>query len=106
MDFTTMDDTAEYTAKVATDEASPRYLRIAGDQLNVKEIANIMTQLTGKKHGLIRAGSVGFLNLMIKAFFDYFIYPSFGEMFAICFTELHHWGIPAGTQAFNSFECE
>lgn len=66
MDFTTMDDTAAFTAKVAIDESSPRYLRIAGDQLNVKEIAEIMTQLTGKKHGLIKAGGVGFLNLMIK----------------------------------------
>ncbi|TKC00863.1 aromatic alcohol reductase [Pedobacter cryophilus] len=66
MDFTTMDDTAAFTAKVAVDETSPRYLRIAGDQLNVKEIATIMTQISGKKHGLIKAGSVGFLNMMIK----------------------------------------
>lgn len=66
IDFTTMDDTAAFTAKVAMDESSPRYLRIAGDQLNVKEIAEIMAQLTGKKHGLIKAGGVGFLNLMIK----------------------------------------
>ena len=66
MDFTTMDDTAAFTAKVAMDEASPRYLRIAGDQLNVKEIAAIMTELSGKKYGLIKAGGVGFLNMMIK----------------------------------------
>ena len=66
MDFTTMDDTAAFTAKVAMDESSPRYLKIAGDQLNVKEIATIMTQLTGKKYGLIKAGGVGFLNMMIK----------------------------------------
>ena len=66
MDFTTMDDTATFTAKVAMDEVSPRYLRIAGDQLNVKEIAAIMTQLSGKKYGLIKVGGVGFLNMMIK----------------------------------------
>jgi len=66
MDFTTMDDTATFTAKVAMDETSPRYLRIAGDQLNVKEIAAIMTELSGKKFGLIKAGGVGFLNMMIK----------------------------------------
>ena len=66
MDFTTMDDTAAFTAKVAMDEASPRYLRIAGDQLNVKEIAAIMTELSGKKYSLIKAGGVGFLNMMIK----------------------------------------
>jgi nucleoside-diphosphate-sugar epimerase len=66
MDFTTMDDTAAFTAKVAMDETSPRYLRIASDQSNVKEIAAIMTQLSGKKHGLIKAGGVGFLNMMIK----------------------------------------
>ena len=66
MDFTTMDDTAAFTAKVAMDEATPRYLRIAGDQLNVKEIAAIMTELSGKKFGLIKAGGVGFLSMMIK----------------------------------------
>ena len=66
MDFTTMDDTAEFTAKVAMDENSPRFLRIAGDQLNVKEVATIMTKLTGKKHGLLKAGGVGFLNMTIK----------------------------------------
>lgn len=65
MDFTTMDNTATFTAKVAMDEASPRYLRIAGDQLNIEEIAAIMTQLSGKKYGLIKAGGVGFLNMMI-----------------------------------------
>ena len=66
MDFTTMDETAAFTAKVAMDKSSPRYLRIAGDQLNVKEIAAIMTQLSGKKYGLIKAGGVSFLNMMIK----------------------------------------
>jgi nucleoside-diphosphate-sugar epimerase len=66
MDFTTMDDTAVFTAKVAMEESSPRFLRIAGDQLNAKEIAQLMTELSGKKYGLIKAGGLGLLNLMIK----------------------------------------
>jgi hypothetical protein len=32
--FTTMDNTAEYTAKVADDSSTPRYLKFAGDLIN------------------------------------------------------------------------
>ena len=32
MDFTTMDDTAAFTANAALDDATPRFLRIAGDR--------------------------------------------------------------------------
>jgi nucleoside-diphosphate-sugar epimerase len=66
MDFTTMNDTAAFTAKVALEESSPRFLKIAGDQLNAKEIAHVMSDLSGKKHRLIKAGGIGLLNLMIN----------------------------------------
>ena len=66
MDFTTMDDTAAFTAKVALEESSPRFLSIAGDQLNAIEIAKLMSELSGKKYGLIKAGGLRLLNVMIK----------------------------------------
>ena len=34
LDFTTMDDTAAFTASAAVDPTTPRFLRIAGDQLS------------------------------------------------------------------------
>jgi nucleoside-diphosphate-sugar epimerase len=37
MDFTTMDDTAAFTANAALDPSTPRTLRIAGDQLSARE---------------------------------------------------------------------
>jgi hypothetical protein len=36
--FTTMDNTAEYTAKVALDPATQWYLRVAGDLINPLEM--------------------------------------------------------------------
>ena len=66
MGFTTMDDTAEYTANVAIDETSPRYLRIAGDQISPREIRSVVNKVTGDKFKLIRTGGQGFLGLIIK----------------------------------------
>jgi len=66
MDFTTMDDTAAYTANVALDYSTPRYLWIAGDQISAREIKDIQTELTKEKFRLIRAGGLGLLNTFIK----------------------------------------
>ena len=63
--FTTMDNTAEYTAKVALDESSPRYLRIAGDLISPREIKNSVSQLTGKKFRLFKAGGKWLLGKII-----------------------------------------
>ena len=67
MDFTTMDDTATFTAKAALDPSAPRFLRIAGDQLSTRELADVVSEVTGKKFCLIRAGSIGVLGMLIKA---------------------------------------
>lgn len=66
MDFTTMDDTAAYTANVALDYSTPRYLWIAGDQVTAREIKDIHSELTQEKYRLIRAGGIGLLNTFIK----------------------------------------
>jgi uncharacterized protein YbjT (DUF2867 family) len=66
LDFTTMDDTAAYTANAALDTSTPRFLRIAGDQINPREIKAVMTEVTGEKFRLFRAGGKGLLSMIIK----------------------------------------
>jgi nucleoside-diphosphate-sugar epimerase len=66
MDFTTMDDTAAFTANVALDPSTPRILRIAGDQVSARELTAVMSEVTGKKFHLLRAGGLGMLGTLIK----------------------------------------
>jgi nucleoside-diphosphate-sugar epimerase len=66
MDFTTMDDTAAFTASAALDPSTPRFLRIAGDQLSARELAAVVSEVTGKKFRLFRAGGLGALGMLIK----------------------------------------
>src|SRR6476620_12264278 len=65
-DFTTMDDTATYTANAALDISTPRYLHIAGDQISPKEIRSVVNEITGHKFRLIRTGGQGLLGVIIK----------------------------------------
>jgi nucleoside-diphosphate-sugar epimerase len=65
MDFTTMDDVATYTAWAAMDADTPRYLRIAGDNVNVADVRNIMTEITGKKYRIFKPGGIARLNSFI-----------------------------------------
>jgi NAD(P)-dependent dehydrogenase (short-subunit alcohol dehydrogenase family) len=66
MGFTTINDTATYTAHAAFDANTPRYLRIAGDQLSAREIKAMMTAISGEKFGFIRPGGSGLLGILIK----------------------------------------
>jgi len=66
MDFTTMDDTAAFTANAALDPSTPRILRIAGDQVSARELTTIMSEVTGKKFRLFLAGGLGMLGALIK----------------------------------------
>tara|TARA_R100000935_G_scaffold48632_2_gene73334 strand:- start:166 stop:1083 length:918 start_codon:yes stop_codon:yes gene_type:complete len=66
MDFTTMDNAAEFTAKVAVDFSTPRYLRIAGSQLSPREIKEVAEAVTGNKFKLLRPGDLGLLSFLIK----------------------------------------
>ncbi len=66
MAFTTMDDTALYTADAAIDTSTPRYLRIAGDQISPSQIREVMLNITGQKYRLLKTGGAGLLNLIIK----------------------------------------
>ncbi len=66
MDFTTIDDTAAFTARAALDPSTPRFLRIAGDQLSARELAAVATEVTGEKYRVLRAGGLGMLGMLIK----------------------------------------
>jgi nucleoside-diphosphate-sugar epimerase len=66
MDFTTMDDTAAFTAHAALDPSTPRFLRIAGDQVSTRELARVVSEITGTNFRLLRAGGLRLLSMLIK----------------------------------------
>jgi hypothetical protein len=66
MDFTTIQNTADYTAAAALDPTTPRYLRIAGDVLNANGLKEAASKATGEEFGLLRVGGLGLLNTIIK----------------------------------------
>jgi len=65
-DFTTKDNTAAFTAAAALDKSTPRFLRIAGDQISCRDLAAITSEVTGERFRLFRAGGLGMLGIMIK----------------------------------------
>ena len=66
LDFTTMSDTAEFTAAAALDSNTPRFLRVAGEVSTVREVQATASQVTGKTFRLFRVGGLGFLATLIK----------------------------------------
>ncbi|KNC18350.1 NmrA family protein [Arthrobacter sp. RIT-PI-e] len=64
LDFTTKDDAAAVTARVALDEDAPRVVEIAGDRVTARDVARIMGELTGTPFGLQWAGTTGSLAAM------------------------------------------
>jgi hypothetical protein len=66
MDFTTIDNVAEFTAAVALDPVTPRFLEVAGDQISARGIAEVMSDLEGERFKLFRAGGLGRLAAMIR----------------------------------------
>ncbi|KAL5324804.1 hypothetical protein ACEPPN_005922 [Leptodophora sp. 'Broadleaf-Isolate-01'] len=66
LDFTTVPETAAYTAAVAADpNPTPKFLRIAGDSVSANDLADVVTRLRGEKYTPMWTGSVGFLRFMI-----------------------------------------
>ena len=66
LDFTTMVNTADYTAAAALDATTPRYLRVAGQVASIRQLREEASAALGKEFKLFRAGSLGFLATMIK----------------------------------------
>lgn len=57
VDFSTMDNTAAYTAAAALDESTPRILRIASFQISANEMAAIAKEVTGEDFKLVNMGT-------------------------------------------------
>jgi len=66
MDFTTMDNTATFTAAAALDPSTPRFLRIAGSELSARQLAAIASEVTGHRFRLFRAGGLSRLDKLIR----------------------------------------
>ncbi|CAI7662914.1 unnamed protein product [Penicillium bialowiezense] len=67
LDFTTMVDTAEYTAAVAMDpNPTPNFLRIAGDTVSIDDIAQAQSNVEGVKYHPSWMGTIGSAQLMIR----------------------------------------
>ena len=62
LDFTTIADTAAYTAAVAADpKPTPRFLRVAGDTFSARELAEAVSRVRGATYSTLWVGSAGFL---------------------------------------------
>lgn len=62
LDFTTVADTAAYTAAVAADpNPTPRFLRIAGDSFSARELAEMVGRVHGSTYSTLWVGTTGFL---------------------------------------------
>jgi uncharacterized protein YbjT (DUF2867 family) len=66
IDFTTIDDTAAYTAEAALDPDAPRILRIAGEQISAAGLAMVASEVSGKSFRLLRGGGLGRLEWIMK----------------------------------------
>lgn len=66
LDFTTMVDTANFTAAAALDANTPRYLYVAGQVASIRELQREAGVAFGQPFKLLRVGGLGFLAGMIK----------------------------------------
>ncbi|KAL2815875.1 hypothetical protein BDW59DRAFT_12741 [Aspergillus cavernicola] len=67
LDFTTMVDTAAYTAAVAADpNPTPNFLRIASVSVSVQDIADAQTAVRGVKYKPSWMGTVGMMEIVIR----------------------------------------
>jgi nucleoside-diphosphate-sugar epimerase len=66
LDFTTMDDAARFTALAALDPYTPRFLRIAGDQISPRGLAEVASEVTHEKFKLLRPGSLKRYEMLIR----------------------------------------
>ena len=65
LDFTSMRDTATYTAAAALDPDAPRWLRISGNTLTAEGLARAASDAYGQSFTAQWAGTIGVLTAMI-----------------------------------------
>lgn len=66
LDLTTKDNVAAFTAAAALDQTTPRILRIAGDTVSARDIARVMSEVSGEQYRTLWAGSIGALGALIR----------------------------------------
>jgi uncharacterized protein YbjT (DUF2867 family) len=79
LDFTTMVDTANFTAAAALDASTPRYLRVAGEVASIRQLRAAASAATGQEFKLFRVGGLGLLGTMIKV--THTLMPAPNEVF-------------------------
>ena len=67
LDFTTKDDVAAFTAEAALDPGAPRILRVAGDEVSARGLAEAAARAYGRPFRPTRLGGTGTLTAMIRA---------------------------------------
>jgi NmrA-like family protein len=66
LDWTTKDDVAAYTASASMDASAPRILRVAGDTISVRQLAELLSELSERSYRATNAGSLRALGLLIR----------------------------------------
>ena len=66
LDFTTVANTAEFTAAAALDPGTPRFLRVAGEVATIRGVQAAARVATGEPFRLLRPGGLGLLAALIK----------------------------------------
>lgn len=79
LDFTTVDNTAAYTALAALDDTTPRYLHIAGEIATIKDLQQTAEKAYKTNFKLLRLGGLGAFKKMIS--FTRFVAPQKNEIF-------------------------
>ena len=79
LDFTTIANTAEFTAAAALDSTTPRYLRVAGEVATVRGLQKAAGEATGEPFKLLRPGGLWVLGTMITVTKG--LMPASGDVF-------------------------
>ncbi|MVN78652.1 NAD(P)H-binding protein [Hymenobacter sp. HMF4947] len=66
LDFTTIANTAAFTAAAALDPTTPRYLRVAGEVATMRGLQAAASAATGQRFRRLRVGGLWLLKLLIK----------------------------------------
>lgn len=85
MDWTTIDDTARFAAYAIMDKSTPRFMKIAGDQITAVSLAETMSMITNKQYRVMKPGSLETFKKLINVtkFFggqDNAVYPAWQGM--------------------------
>jgi uncharacterized protein YbjT (DUF2867 family) len=79
IEFTTTYNVADFTAEVALDDNTPRFMRIAGDRLTCNDFVKLLSEITDQQYKLFRPGGTGLLNTVISL--TRFFSPSKNELY-------------------------